>query len=263
MGLSIEIDVQSVLKGASTPLFLLRWDKKMKDCNVTTFESKTIPSLLCHPREGQPPMTSLPPWQSSFHLTLPNDPPTVGEPWQSRCGYHRGFEREDSFVLQPAVETKNASFARDMIVQRRRRRVSRRRVVAGHGSRHLNVVNLDLLAAGGATLLLGAVAVAVLVELEAVVAIALGAAKIRLVDLGGLGKLTIGLERTSLVGVVLEDDVALLVLVRTERKEDNVTDIYPHLLSELALGGGQIWSWIGRKVGRGRGDRGREGRGIF
>ena len=154
-------------------------------------------------------------------------------------------------MLQPAVETKNASFAPDKPVQPKKQTQGKQEKGSRrpHDSRRLNVVNLDLLAAGasGTALLLRAFAVAILVELEAVVAIALGAAKIRLVDLGGLGKLTVGLERSGLVGVVLEDDVALLVLVGTERKQDNITDIYPDLLSELALGGGQIRNRLGEK----------------
>lgn len=66
----------------------------------------------------------------------------------------------------------------------------------------LDVVDVDLLAAG--TALVAAVRVAVLVELEAAVAVLATAEVVRLVDLGGLGELSVCLERAGLVGCVLE-----------------------------------------------------------
>ncbi len=54
----------------------------------------------------------------------------------------------------------------------------------------LNVVNGNLLATGGNALLL---AVAVLVELEAAVAVFVGAEGVGLVDLGVVGQLAVGL----------------------------------------------------------------------
>jgi hypothetical protein len=97
-------------------------------------------------------------------------------------------------------------------------------------TRPLNVVDRNLLAGGGAVgLVLG---VAVLVELEAAVAVLVAAEGVGLVDLGRVGELAVGfprgglvrvekggeyagwcVQRTGLVGVVLEDHVALLVLV--------------------------------------------------
>ena len=65
----------------------------------------------------------------------------------------------------------------------------------------LDVVNLNVLGATGTAGV--AVAVAVLVELEATVAILVGAEGVGLVDLGGVGKLAVGLpvvgERRVLV----------------------------------------------------------------
>lgn len=66
----------------------------------------------------------------------------------------------------------------------------------------LDVVNVHLLAAG--TALVTAVRVAVLVELEATVAVLATAEVVRLVDLGGLGELSVCLERAGLVCCVLE-----------------------------------------------------------
>lgn len=70
------------------------------------------------------------------------------------------------------------------------------------GENSLDVVDVHLLAAGAA--LIAAVRVAVLVELEAAVAVLAAAEVVRLVDLGGLGELAVGLERAGLVGCVLE-----------------------------------------------------------
>ena len=43
-----------------------------------------------------------------------------------------------------------------------------------------------------------------------------------------------GVQRTSLVGGVLEDHVALLVLVLAQRNEDDVAVVDPNLFPELA-----------------------------
>ncbi|KAL2275438.1 hypothetical protein FJTKL_02053 [Diaporthe vaccinii] len=66
----------------------------------------------------------------------------------------------------------------------------------------LDVVDVHLLAAG--TALVAAFRVTVLVELETAVAVLAAAEVVRLVDLGGLGELAVGLERAGLVGCVLE-----------------------------------------------------------
>ena len=97
--------------------------------------------------------------------------------------------------------------------------------------RRLNVVDRNLLAAGGAVGLV--LSVTVLVELEAAIAVLVAAEGVGLVDLGCVGELAVGfpggglvrveterweyvgwcVQRTGLVGIVLEDHVALLVLV--------------------------------------------------
>ena len=87
----------------------------------------------------------------------------------------------------------------------------------------LNVVNVDLTAA----------LAVVLAEVEAD-ALFLTAVCVGLVDLGRLGQLAVCLQASCFVGVVLEDDVALLVLVVTQRQEDNVALVDPDLLSQLA-----------------------------
>lgn len=66
----------------------------------------------------------------------------------------------------------------------------------------LDVVDVDLLAAG--TTLLAALRVTVLVELEAAVAVLIASERVGLVDLGGLGQLAVGLQGSGLVGCVLE-----------------------------------------------------------
>lgn len=88
----------------------------------------------------------------------------------------------------------------------------------------LEVVDIDFL------LIL---ALAVLVELDVVVETVVGIS-ISLVDLGVLGKFTVGLQTASLVGGVLHDNITLLVLVFTERKQNDITLIDPDLLAELA-----------------------------
>lgn len=99
--------------------------------------------------------------------------------------------------------------------------------------RLLNVVNLDLLAASVATLVVARVGV-VVAELEVALAVLVGAVGIGLVDLGGFGKLAVGLERTGFIGVVLQDNVTLVVLVITQRQQDDIAVVDPDLLSQLA-----------------------------
>ena len=99
-------------------------------------------------------------------------------------------------------------------------------------SRRSDIVDLDILGADTTGLLL-ALRVPVLIELEVAVAVALGAVRVGLVDLGVLGQLAVGLERAGLVSGVLEDDVALVVLVVAEGEEDDVALVDPDLLAEL------------------------------
>jgi hypothetical protein len=106
----------------------------------------------------------------------------------------------------------------------------------------LEFVDIDLLVV---------LALTVLVELD-VVLDTLGAVSIGLVDLGVLGQLAVGLERTGLVGGVLHDNITLLVLVVTEREEDNVTLVDPDLLAELATNVGETEMIVNRRVSRGK-----------
>ena len=53
---------------------------------------------------------------------------------------------------------------------------------------------------------------------------------IGLVDLRVLGKFAVRLQRSSLIGRVLEDDVAFVVLVVTQREEDDVALVDPDFL---------------------------------
>lgn len=81
-------------------------------------------------------------------------------------------------------------------------------------------------------------AVTVFVELDVVVC-ALSAVGIGLVDLGVLGQLAVGLQGTGLIGGVLHDNIALLVLVVTQGEENDVTLVDPDLLAKLATNVGQ------------------------
>jgi hypothetical protein len=65
----------------------------------------------------------------------------------------------------------------------------------------LDVVNLDVLATCGTTGV--AIAITVLIELEAAVAVLVRAEGVGLVDLGCVGKLAVGLQGSRLVGRVL------------------------------------------------------------
>lgn len=94
----------------------------------------------------------------------------------------------------------------------------------GVGARFLEFVDIDVLLF---------FAIAVLVELDVVletfVTIGVG-----FVDLGVLGQLAVGLQTSSLVGGVFHDDVALFVLVFTQREKDDIALVDPDLLSQLA-----------------------------
>lgn len=81
-------------------------------------------------------------------------------------------------------------------------------------------------------------ALAVLVELDVVLE-ALVAEVVGLVDLGVLGQLTVGLQTTGLVGGVLHDNIALLVLIITEGEKNDITLVDPDLLAKLATNVGQ------------------------
>lgn len=94
----------------------------------------------------------------------------------------------------------------------------------GEGEGNLELVDIDLLVV---------FALAVLVELDVVLE-ALVAVGVGLVDLGVFGQLAVGLETAGLVGGVLHDHVALLVLVITQREENDVTLVDPDLLPQLA-----------------------------
>ncbi len=59
--------------------------------------------------------------------------------------------------------------------------------------------------------------------------------RVRLVDLGALGQLSIRLETPGLVGAVFEYDVALFVLVVAQREEDDVALVDPDFFAEFAL----------------------------
>lgn len=88
----------------------------------------------------------------------------------------------------------------------------------------LDLVDIDLLLVG---------AFAVLVELDVVLE-TLVTVGIGLVDLGVLGQLAVGLEGAGLIGGVLQDDVALLILVVAQGEEDDVALVDPDLLAQLA-----------------------------
>ncbi|EGX90123.1 hypothetical protein CCM_06542 [Cordyceps militaris CM01] len=76
-------------------------------------------------------------------------------------------------------------------------------------------------------------------KLKEGLAILAGAKVVVLVDLGILGQLAVRLERAGLVGRVLEDDVALVVLEITQREEDDVAlvdpDLFAHFTANLGM----------------------------
>ena len=50
-----------------------------------------------------------------------------------------------------------------------------------------------------------------------------------LVDFGALGQLAVGLQVTGLLGVVLENDICLVVLEITERDQNDISLVDPDL----------------------------------
>lgn len=88
----------------------------------------------------------------------------------------------------------------------------------------LDIINIKLV--------LLVIIVVLVVELE--VALILISALVGIVDLGRLGELTLGLESSGLVGVVLHDDIGLVVLEISERKQNDISLVDPDLLSELS-----------------------------
>lgn len=58
--------------------------------------------------------------------------------------------------------------------------------------------------------------------------------RIRFVDLGTLGQLAVGFETPSLVGAILEYDVAFLVLVVAQAEQDDVALVDPDLFPQFA-----------------------------
>lgn len=101
--------------------------------------------------------------------------------------------------------------------------------------RDLDIINLNILGTGALVLALAPV----LVELEVAVPVAFLAVGVCLVDLRALGEFAVGLQGAGLVGGVLEDHVALLVLVVAERQQDDVALVDPDLLAQLAADVGQ------------------------
>lgn len=144
----------------------------------------------------------------------------------------RRFEREDSIsqnALLLASKVHRVRTAGALPIHRRGLRV-----VSGASQTilvFLDVVNVNLLLATDLVVVLVRVSVA---ELEVGLAVLALAEAVRLVDLGVLGELAVGLEGTGLVGSVLEDHVALVVLEVSEGEEDDVALVDPDLLSHLA-----------------------------
>lgn len=98
------------------------------------------------------------------------------------------------------------------------------------GTRRSNIVNVDLLLLAIGLVRLGLVGA----ELEAGIVVAVLAVGVGLVDLCVFGELAQVLQVTGLVGGVLEDDVALVVLEVSEGEEDDVALVDPDLLAHLA-----------------------------
>ena len=97
----------------------------------------------------------------------------------------------------------------------------------------LDVININFLSTLAA-LVITITLTSILIELEIAVSIALLSICICLVDLRTLRQLSIRLQRSRLVSAVLEDYVALLVLVVAQREQDDVALVDPDLLSEFA-----------------------------
>ena len=79
----------------------------------------------------------------------------------------------------------------------------------------------------------------ILIELKVAISISLLPIRIGLIDLRALGQFAVSLQAPGLVGAVLQDDVSLLVLVVTQREQDDVTLVDPDFLPELAADMGE------------------------
>lgn len=88
----------------------------------------------------------------------------------------------------------------------------------------LDVINVDVLVG---------ITISVLVELDIVVD-AFVTIGIGFVDLCTLGEFAVGLKGAGFVGRVFEDDIALFVLVVSQRQQDDVALVDPNLLPQLS-----------------------------
>ena len=93
----------------------------------------------------------------------------------------------------------------------------------------LDLVNINIFGSLPSSFFTTAI-VAILVELNIVIG-ALVAVGVRLVDLGALGQLAVCFETSGFVCAVFEDDVALFVLVVTQREENDVALVDPDLFA--------------------------------
>lgn len=57
--------------------------------------------------------------------------------------------------------------------------------------------------------------------------------RIRLINLGALGQLAVGLQTASLVGTILEYDISFFVLVVTQAEQDNVALVDPDFFAQF------------------------------
>lgn len=55
--------------------------------------------------------------------------------------------------------------------------------------------------------------------------------RVRLIDLGTLGQLAVGLQTPSLVGTVFEYDVTFFILVVAQAEQDNVALVDPNFFT--------------------------------
>lgn len=98
-------------------------------------------------------------------------------------------------------------------------------------SARLDLININLLALSTLFIITG---IPVLVKLEIAVSLSFLSVGVGLVDLGTLRQLSVRLETSSLVGAVLQNYIAFLILVVSERQQDDVSLVDPHLLAKLA-----------------------------
>lgn len=122
-----------------------------------------------------------------------------------------------------------------MAVHRKYHWVSRG-ILAGYRASNSGVVRVTLEVVDIDFLLI--LTLAVLVELDVVIETIIGVS-VGLVDLGVLGKFTVGLQTAGLIGGILHDNITLLILVITEREQNDITLVDPDLLAELATNVGQ------------------------